>query len=76
MKNVLNPFLGQLRKADRLEELVKGETSEKILFKMLENAGACLHDDRIITAQEARVHMQEEINLIRKRQERRREIPV
>ena len=78
MKNVLQPFLGQLRKTERLEELVKRGTGEKILFEMLKNAGARLHDDWIIVAQEmsqllmirltrARVHMLEDIGLDRDR---------
>lgn len=78
MKNVLHPFLGQLRETEVLEELVKGGTGEKILFEMLENARARLHDDWIIVAKEvsqllmirltgARVHMLEEIELDRDR---------
>jgi hypothetical protein len=78
LKNVLHPFLGQLWETKVLEELVKGGTGEKILFEMLENARACLHDDWIIVAQEvsqllmirltrARVHMLKEIDLDRER---------
>jgi hypothetical protein len=29
-----------------IEEIIKGRTGEKILFEMLENADACLYDDR------------------------------